>query len=59
MQTGEENLRMMARLSGRRRAAARRRARQLLEQFGLTDVAGRGSQRTRAGCAGGLIWRPA
>jgi ABC-type multidrug transport system ATPase subunit len=32
-QTGEENLRMIARLAGQSRAAARRRAGELLEQF--------------------------
>jgi ABC-2 type transport system ATP-binding protein len=33
LQTGEENLRMMARLSGLPAAAARRQARELLERF--------------------------
>ena len=36
-QTGEENLRMIARLAGLSRAAARRRAAELLDQFELTD----------------------
>ena len=64
MQTGEENLRMMARLAGQRRAAARRRARQLLEQFGLADVAGRrvatysGGMRRRLDLAVGLTGQP-
>src|ERR1700683_1655489 len=40
-QTGEENLRMIARLSGLSRAPARRRAVELLEQFDLTQAAGR------------------
>ena len=38
LQTGAENLRMMARLSGLRGVAARRRADGLLERFGLTDA---------------------
>jgi len=65
MQTGEENLRMMARLSGQRRAAAGRRARQLLEQFGLADAAGRrvatysGGMRRRLDLAASLTGQPA
>jgi len=39
--TGEENLRMLGRLSGLRPAAARRRAGELAERFGLGDAAGR------------------
>ena len=39
--TGVENLRMMGRLSGLAGAAARRRANELLERFGLADAAGR------------------
>ena len=39
--TGTENLVMVGRLYGMRRRAARRRARELLERFGLTDAAGR------------------
>ena len=38
LQTGAENLRMMARLSGLRGAAARRRADELLARFGLDDA---------------------
>ena len=65
MQTGEENLRMMARLSGLTAAAARRRARQLLEQFGLGDVASRrvaaysGGMRRRLDLAASLTGHPA
>ncbi len=64
MQTGEENLRMMARLSGQRRAAAGRRARELLEQFGLADAAGRrvatysGGMRRRLDLAASLTGQP-
>jgi ABC-2 type transport system ATP-binding protein len=39
--TGTENLVMVGRLYGMRRRAARRRAQELLERFGLTDAAGR------------------
>ena len=38
-QTGEENLRMIGRLAGLPRAAARRRAAELLEQFDLAPAA--------------------
>src|SRR5260370_15868038 len=40
-QTGEENLRMIGRLAGLPRAAARRRAAELLEQFDLGPAARR------------------
>src|SRR3954468_18984219 len=40
-QTGEENLVMMGRLAGLPRAAARRRAGELLERFGLSEAARR------------------
>src|ERR1700731_2278908 len=40
-QAREENLRMMARLSGIRARQARSSARDLLDRFGLTDVARR------------------
>jgi ABC-2 type transport system ATP-binding protein len=65
LQTGEENLPMMARLSGLTGAAARRRARQLLEQFGLADVASRraggysGGMRRRLDLAASLTGQPA
>ncbi len=39
--TAEENLRMMAGLRGLRGGAARRRSRELIERFGLTDAADR------------------
>ena len=41
LQTGEENLRMMGRLAGLGRAAARARAGELLARFDLTDAARR------------------
>src|SRR5262249_40266603 len=46
--TGWENLRMIGRLCGLRRAAARRRADELLELFDLTGAAGR-TARTYSG----------
>ncbi|MEU0370410.1 ATP-binding cassette domain-containing protein [Streptomyces sp. NPDC006283] len=63
-QTGEENLRMMARLSGRSRTAARRRAAELLERFDLTGAAHRlaatysGGMRRRLDLAAGLVGDP-
>ncbi|MFD8109970.1 ATP-binding cassette domain-containing protein [Streptomyces microflavus] len=63
-QTGEENLRMMARLTGLSRADARRRAGELLERFGLTDAARRpartysGGMRRRLDLAAGLVGSP-
>ncbi|MFF8832258.1 ATP-binding cassette domain-containing protein [Streptomyces sp. NPDC015131] len=64
MQTGEENLRMMARLSGLTRAAAGRRATELLERFGLTGARHRlagtysGGMRRRLDLAAGLVGDP-
>ncbi|QGV79857.1 ATP-binding cassette domain-containing protein [Streptomyces ficellus] len=64
MQTGEENLRMMARLSGLSRAAAARRAGELLERFSLTDARHRlagtysGGMRRRLDLAAGLVGDP-
>ncbi|WP_418957828.1 ATP-binding cassette domain-containing protein [Streptomyces tritici] len=64
LQTGEENLRMMGRLSGLPRAAAHRRAAELLERFALTAAARRpvrgwsGGMRRRLDLAAGLV-RPA
>ena len=55
LQTGEENLRMMGRLSGLPGSAARRRAGELLEQFDLADA----GRPTRAACGGAWTWRPA
>ncbi|RPK94536.1 ATP-binding cassette domain-containing protein [Streptomyces sp. ADI98-10] len=63
-QTGEENLRMMARLTGQPRAAARRRAAELLERFDLTTAARRpvrtysGGMRRRLDLAAGLVGSP-
>ncbi|ORT58890.1 ATP-binding cassette domain-containing protein [Streptomyces sp. CB03238] len=64
MQTGEENLRMMARLSGLSRAAAARRTDELLERFRLTDARNRlaatysGCMRRRLDLAAGLVGDP-
>ncbi|MEU2763775.1 ATP-binding cassette domain-containing protein [Streptomyces sp. NPDC007094] len=63
-QTGEENLRMMARLTGQPRGAARRRAAELLERFDLTAAARRpvrtysGGMRRRLDLAAGLVGSP-
>jgi ABC-2 type transport system ATP-binding protein len=63
--TGEENLRMIGRLAGLPRAAARRRAAELLEQFDLAPAAGRrvgtysGGMRRRLDLAASLTGRPA
>ncbi len=62
--TGRQNLVMVGRLSGLRRADARRRAVELLEQFDLTDAADRvltgysGGMRRRLDLAAGLVTRP-
>ncbi|MFB4422942.1 ATP-binding cassette domain-containing protein [Streptomyces sp. QL37] len=62
--TGEENLRMMARLSGLPRGSARRRAEELLARFDLTDAARRqartysGGMRRRLDLAAGLVGSP-
>jgi ABC-2 type transport system ATP-binding protein len=63
-QTGAENLHMVARLSGLTRPAARRRARDLLARFELTDAAGRrvgtysGGMRRRLDLAASLVSAP-
>ncbi|MFI6288061.1 ATP-binding cassette domain-containing protein [Streptomyces sp. NPDC051018] len=63
-QTGEENLRMMARLCGMSRGGAARRAADLLERFDLTRAARRptstysGGMRRRLDLAAGLVGRP-
>jgi ABC-2 type transport system ATP-binding protein len=63
-QTGEENLRMMGRLSRLSRPAARRRAAELLARFELTDAAGRrvstysGGMRRRLDLAASLVGHP-
>jgi ABC-2 type transport system ATP-binding protein len=51
LQTGEENLRMMGRLSGLSGTQARRRAHQLLDQFDLAE-AGRRCGRSSAASPG-------
>jgi ABC-2 type transport system ATP-binding protein len=63
--TGVENLVMVGRLYGERRAAAKRRAHELLERFGLVDAGGRiaktysGGMRRRLDLAAALVARPA
>jgi len=63
-QTGAENLRMAGRLSGLTRPQSRRRADELLTQFGLADSGGRrvstysGGMRRRLDLAAGLVSRP-
>jgi daunorubicin resistance ABC transporter ATP-binding subunit len=62
--TGRQNLSMIGRLSGLRRAEARRRAVELLEQFDLADAGGRvvkgysGGMRRRLDLAASLVTRP-
>jgi ABC-2 type transport system ATP-binding protein len=62
--TGEENLRMIARLTGLPRPAAQRRAGELLEQFELTTAARRrlstysGGMRRRLDLAASLVGQP-
>ncbi|MGW6741994.1 ATP-binding cassette domain-containing protein [Streptomyces sp. NPDC055025] len=63
-QTGAENLRMMARLGGLSRSAARRRAAELLGRFDLTAAGDRlaatysGGMRRRLDLAAGLVGEP-
>ncbi|MFD9542666.1 ATP-binding cassette domain-containing protein [Streptomyces sp. NPDC060022] len=63
-QTGEENLRMMARLTGLSPKQARHRAEELLVRFDLTDAARRrartysGGMRRRLDLAAGLVGSP-
>jgi ABC-2 type transport system ATP-binding protein len=62
--TGYENLQMVGRLYGLSRPDARRRARELLDQFSLADAADRpvktysGGMRRRLDLAGALVARP-
>jgi ABC-2 type transport system ATP-binding protein len=62
--TGRENLRMIGRLYGLARHAARRRAEELLERFDLLDAAGRragtysGGMRRRLDVAASLVAAP-
>jgi len=62
--TGRQNLVMIGRLSGLRRAPAQARAAELLEQFDLTEAADRvltgysGGMRRRLDLAGALMTRP-
>ena len=62
--TGRQNLVMIGRLSGLRRAEARARASELLERFDLADAADRvlkgysGGMRRRLDLAAGLVTRP-
>ncbi|MBZ2408872.1 ATP-binding cassette domain-containing protein [Streptomyces sp. L06] len=63
-QTGAENLWTTARLAGLTRAAARKRAAELLERFALSDAGGRlvrtysGGMRRRLDLAAGLVGEP-
>ena len=63
-QTGAENLRMMARLAGLSRPAARARAAELLERFSLMEAGDRlvrtysGGMRRRVDLAAGLVGDP-
>src|SRR6266567_8019132 len=62
--TGRENLVLLARLLGHRRPAARRRAGELLDAFGLTGAAGRpastysGGMRRRLDIAASIVVTP-
>ena len=64
LQTGDENLRMMGRLAGVGRAAARTRARELVTRFDLRGAAGRrvatysGGMRRRLDLAASLVAQP-
>jgi ABC-2 type transport system ATP-binding protein len=64
LQTGEENMHMMGRLAGLPGPAARRRAAELLERFGLAEAGRRtvstwsGGMRRRLDLAAGLVGEP-
>ena len=57
--TGRENLAMWGRLFHLDRRTARRRADQLLEQFGLAAAAGKRVKHYWEGCGAGSTWQPA
>jgi ABC-2 type transport system ATP-binding protein len=64
LQTGEENLRMLGRLTGLGRGASRTRARELLDRFALSDAGRRrvatysGGMRRRLDLAASLLGQP-
>ncbi len=57
--SGRQNLEMFGRLHHLGTAAARRRADELLERFGLADTGDKAAQNTRAACGAGSTSRPA
>ncbi len=57
--TGQENLVLIARLLGHSRKAARERAAELLEAFGLSDAAGRQVKKYSGACGARSTSRPA
>jgi len=57
--TGRENLILLGRLLGLKRAAAKERSAELLEAFGLSEAATRSSRTTQAGCGADSISPPA
>ena len=56
--SGRQNLVMVGRLGGLRRAEARARAQELLERFGLVDAADRELRGYQAVCAAASTWPP-
>ena len=60
LQTGEENLRMMARLTGLTGRQSRRRAAEMLERFDLHwSRRASGGDLSPVACAGASTWHPA
>ncbi len=57
--TGLENLLLIGRLLGLPRRQAKQRARELLEQFDLTDAGGRAAKTYSGGCGVDSTWPPA